>query len=597
MRSGPILCSLPLVGLAVVALPLAAFAQVSVPAADSPTIQAVRALREGGIPNIARQSTAATTTATPRNTKMPSSSKSAAPKSAASGHNEAPLPIYRPVYPYKTAQGGTPGLPPARTLAEAIKLAYKSSPRLLAARANLRGADYRVPEARAAYGPTLDIQGSWGYTQDRNDTLLGIRTDESGWVTSAAATLSQPILTFGRNRASESSARAQLAYTSDQLHLVENEILLAVVSAYVGVIRDATAVTIARQNAAILGREQEDNTIRYSVREVTATDLEQVQSRFAAAQGALVQAEGQLAISQAQFLREVGAPPGELAQPDVLAVPANTLEAAYAIADVDSPLIRAAQSREKISRAQVEAAKADMMPRVDLRGTAAVGALTPYNDMQRTRRLQAEVVATFHLFDSGLRANKTAESWEANQADWLLIDQALRETRASVAAAWDQMAAARTSLAYYLDAVAASRAAYEGGRVEERAGARTTLEVLDLARDLLFVQTSYNTALANEYLARANLLAAMGRLEAPRLLPDVAAYDPIANRRKFGGTGALPLLTSMMHTLDGLVFGPVHGDRAIRDPGALTQLTAPLPLPADDPALAIDPTQSTTARP
>ncbi|MDE2405585.1 MAG: TolC family protein [Sphingomonadales bacterium] len=465
--------------------------------------------------------------------------------------------------------------PPVRTLAEAIALAYRANPRLAAQRATLRGTDLKVPAARSAYGPQLDVTASYGFTEDWTDQQDGTRSASSGWTSSVSAALTQPLATFGRNRAGEATARAQVDYARNQLRLVEAQVLLAVVSDYVGVIRDANAVTIARQNVAILERQWQDDSARYRVREITRTDLDQVANRLATARGALILAQGQLAATQAQFLRSVGAPPGELAPPDVLVPPADSLAAALAIADAENPLVRAAQSREKVSRGELESAKAEWLPRVDLRGTAAVGPLSATDNQYRVRRLQAQVVATVPLLDSGKRRALAGEAREANQADWLLIDQALRDERASVAGAWDQMSAARASLDQFGRAVAAARQAYEGGRTEERAGARTTLEVLDLARDLLTVRNSYNAALANEYLARANLMAVMGRLEATKLPVDVAPHDPRQHYWRKAWTADWLLLTPVLRTLDGIVIGRVHGDRPMRDAGLLSQPTAP----------------------
>jgi len=477
-----------------------------------------------------------------------------------------------------------------RTLAEAVALAARTSPRLEAQRAAARASDERVPIARGAYGPTVQVQGSYSLTHDWNDSQgpFSPAVDQSGWTRSAAAILTQPLLTFGRNRASEAIARAQSRYAGEQLRIVENEVLLNAVAAYVAVIRDANAVAIARQNAAILARELEDDTSRYAVREITMTDLLQVRNRHAAAEGALLQAQGQLAASQAQFLRDVGAPPGELAPPDLLEVPVGEIDAAYDLADRASPVVAAARLREGVSRGQLEAARAEWLPRVDFRGTAAVGTLTPYNDFLRSRRLQAEVVATVPLVDLR-RPAQVAEAHENNKADWLLIDQARRENRAQVASAWNQLAATRASLAWYLRAVEAARTAYEDGRIEARAGQRTTIEVLDLARDLLFVQTSYNGALASEYVARASLLAAMGRLDAASL---GLGGGEMAGRHaaRVRHDGDLPFLTPLLHQLDGLSPVRLHKRRVSGDRAAKVRIGAPMPLPADAPDLRADPT-------
>lgn len=487
---------------------------------------------------------------------------------------------------------------PVRSLAEAVALAARGNPRLASQRATHSAAQHGVAVARGVYGPTLDVQGSYGFTSDRNDTQFGTRADQQGWTSSAAAVLNQPLTTFGRNRAGEAVARAQAGFTAEQVRLVENDLLLNVVADYVGVIRDANAVSIARQNCAILGKQLDDDTARFGVREITATDLQQVQNRYAAARAALVQAEGQLGASQARFLRDVGAPPGELAAPDLIELPVATLEEAYLLADAESPAIAAARARELASRGEADGARAAWLPRVDLRGTASIGTLTPYTDEWRTRRLQAEVTATIPLLDMR-RAPRVAEAHETNRADLLLVDQAVRENRADVAAAWNALASSRASLGWYITALDAARAAYEGARIEERAGQRTTFEVLDLARDLLFVQTGYNSALANEYIARASLLAAMGRLTAGSLLAagaDATGAPRSAARPEIPKNGDIPALTPLLRLIDLPMLSSGTRPRAIVDPGTKTKVDAATPLVPDSPQLRIDPAASPEPR-
>lgn len=538
--------------------------------------QPASAKPESEIPEVSPQTTAAATLPLPPTKNDP----------------RLPLRTFTPAYPYPTNPPSTDdtGILPVTTLTDAITLAYKSHPQLLAQRQTVRATDYRYPEARARYGPTIDAIGNYAFTRDRTDVLSGIAVPVHGWASAASIVLTEPVFTFGRNKAAESTALSQVAYQRDVLRITEAQVLLAVVTSYVGVLRDATAVTIAQQNVALLERQFSDNTERFRVREITSTDLEQVQTRLNFARGQLVQAQGQLGASQSHFLRDVGAPPGELRQPDVLVIPTSTLGEAYRIADSESPIIGAAQSREKISRAAISASKAEFLPRLDLRSSADYGSVSPYSDALRTTRLQSEATVRVPLFNGGLRQALLGEAREANQADWRLIDQAQRETRSAVAEAWNQLSGARTSLSFYLSAVDSARRAYEGARLQQRAGAITTIDVLNLASDLLTVQTNYNTALANEYLARAQLLSALGRLEAPSLLPGLSRYDPVAHFRKVAHRGDLPLLTPLLSALDGVVLPLVKGDRPVRDPAASAATAGTVPMLPDSAALPENPT-------
>ena len=416
-------------------------------------------------------------------------------------------PLYRPDaggplsgMPRRDDDDASPVTTPIHSLGEAIALAYHINPNLLSARAMARAADYRIPEARSAYGPSLTATGTYAFTRTRVEVFPGSFAGAQGYASLASAVLNQPLFTFGRNAAAEAGAVATSDYQRSSLRVTEAQVLNQVVTGYVSVLRDAASVTIARQNLALLDQQLRENQVRFGVRDLTRTDLDQTQTRVELGRAQLLEAEGQLGVSQKLFVQAIGAPPGELLPPDLIDVRFTSLDAAYAYAEANSPLIRTAQAREKISRAALSAARAELLPRADLQGTAEYGSVTPYTDRLRTTQVIGQVVITQSLFDSGLRRARIGEAREANEADWRLLDEAFRETRNAIGSAWDQLASSRASLANYRTAIAAAQRAYEGALIQQKAGDRTTLDVLDLARDLLTVRTNYNFAVAQDKL-------------------------------------------------------------------------------------------------
>ena len=143
----------------------------------------------------------------------------------------------------------------------ALALAYWTSPAILAQRALVKSYDYRVPEARAAYGLQLDYQLMQGWQRDRNDPTalqrqLGQITPMTSWgfSNSAMAVLTMPLFTFGRNASAERSAAAQRAYQKQVLRSTEQGAFYDAVAAYAGLIRDRASVAIARDNLTALDR-------------------------------------------------------------------------------------------------------------------------------------------------------------------------------------------------------------------------------------------------------------------------------------------------------------------------------------------------------
>lgn len=467
---------------------------------------------------------------------------------------------------------------PVRSLTQALSRAYWTNPTLLAERSALKSVDFRVPQARAAYGPKLNFELNYGINRNGTRTPTTAWADNTTRSATATAILTQPLFTFGRNAAGERLSLAQLSFQRQVLRSAEQQTLLNTIVAYVSLLRDRAGVAITRDNLNTLEREFSDNRARLARREATLTDVQQVETRVELGRSQVFAAQRDAAASEANFLQVIGAPAGILTSPPELTLPVKTLEDAYAYSEGNSPVILAAQERERSSRANVQAVKADLMPRVDLRGQATysngsnIPSLLGNIPSQDQRDVRGEVVVSGPIFESGLRQARVGEAREANESDWRLIDQALRENRSTLAAAWSDWKAQSASIERLGFAVAAAKSAYEGALIQERAGLRTTLDVLDLARELLLIRSNYNASIAGAYVAQARVLAAIGALEQRWLLPDAARYDVDEHYDKVRRKGDVPLLTPILRAIDGAQLEH-NRQRPIRDPAAV--LTTP----------------------
>lgn len=452
------------------------------------------------------------------------------------------------------------------TLEEAITLAYWTNPSLLAERATLRSTDATYPAARSSYGPQITFNARHEFAHDRFEQPAGNFLGDQGFSSTASLVLSQPLFSFGRRSAAESSSLARIAFGRNQMRVTEARTMLDVITDYVSIIRDREVLAIARDNLALLERQYADSVTRFSVREITSTDLQQVETRVEIGRAQVLSSLGQLGASQSRFAQSIGALPGDLAPPTPLSLGLATLQDAYQLAERNSPIIQAAQAREKVSRAELTIARADRLPEIGLQASGTYGTVTPYQDALRTTEARAAVVLSVPLVDSGLRRSRVEQAQQANDADWQLIDAAIRDVHQSVAAAWDFHQSNLLSLEHFRHASIAAQRAYDGAVIQEKAGARTTLDVLDLARDLLNVRTNYALTQANEYVARANLLTTIGNLEGPLLVRAITGYNPEENFEDQKTRGDVPLLTQVLSGLDSIAVGSdLETDRPTRD--------------------------------
>jgi outer membrane protein len=442
----------------------------------------------------------------------------------------------------------------AETLQEAIALAYRTNPSLLAQRANQRALDESIVQARAGLRPTLDVTVSGDYSRDYSDTSPDPDSDGA----SASIGLSQTLWSGGRIGHGITAAEAEILAGRENLRGIEQSVLASVIQAYADVIRDMEVLRIRQANLAVLQRQLEESSARFEVGEITRTDVAQSEARLAQSEAELANAQAQLSTSRAVYAAVVGQAPGDLAPMPVLpGVPAD-FDSALDVALADNPDIRAAAYTLAAAEANVAAARAEYMPSV--RASATYGGsnrdFDRFGDIADNTRLTAGATLSIPLFTGGLNASRVAAALERANAAQINVEGERRNALQAVSSAYAQSISARASLQAGEEAVRAASVAAEGVRQEAQVGLRTTLDVLNQELELRNAEVTLASARRNEYVAQANLLAAMGRLEGPDLDPTLDRYDPAANYERVRNRGALPW-DGVLETLDRVAAPPV----------------------------------------
>jgi len=156
------------------------------------------------------------------------------------------------------------------------------------------------------------------------------------------------------------------------------------------------------------------------------------------------------------------------------------------------------------------------------------------------RQLTGSVGLTMPIFTGGLTSSQVRQAAELNNADRMAIERARRDAVQDVAQAWNVLLGARANLVANEEQVRAARSAFDGTREEAQVGLRTTLDLLNAEQELRRAELDLITARRDEYVAAAQVLAAMGDLEAENLTEGVPIYDPARNfdrvRRSWGWT-------------------------------------------------------------
>lgn len=449
----------------------------------------------------------------------------------------------------------------AETLKEAIALAYRTNPSLLAQRANQRALDESIVQARSGLRPTLDVTVSGSYTRT-DSPVVGTPPFQTGGVNESDSAgvsigVGQTLWSAGRIGHGITAAEANIMAGRENLRDTEQSVLALVIQSYADVIRDTDILAIREANLSVLQRQLEEASARFEVGEITRTDVAQSEARLAQSEADLANARAQLSVSRAAYAAVVGQSPGDLEPMPVLPGVPTDFDSALDVALIDNPGIRSATYSLRAAEANVAAAKAEFLP--SLRATASYGGSSEFDrlgDLTDNTRLTAGATLSVPLFTGGLTSSRVAQALERANAAQIAVEGEGRNTLQSVSSAYAQSISARATLTAGQEAVRAATVAAEGVRQEAQVGLRTTLDVLNQELELRNAEVTLASARRNEYVAQANLLAAMGRLEGQDLDPTLTIYDPNANYQRVRNRGALPW-DGVVETIDRVAAPPI----------------------------------------
>lgn len=443
------------------------------------------------------------------------------------------------------------------TLPDAVGLAYRTNPTVLGQRASQRALDESVPQARAGLRPSIDLSASanysWSETQggpqqvdtngdgipDATVNIPGFNTDSTSGGLSVG--MSQTLWSGGRIGLGISVAEANVMAGRENLRSVEQQVLASVIQVYADVLRDEEILRIREANLSVLERQLDEADARFEVGEITRTDVAQAQARLAQSRADLANARAQLAVSRAAYASVVGQTPGTLsALPPLGGLPAD-FDSALDVALGENPAIRSAAYALAAAESRVALARAEYLP--SLRASASYGGsssdLSNFDLAERTS-FTAGASLSVPLFTGGLNASRVTQALEQANGAQIAIEGERRQVLQSVSSAYAQVVSARATVTAGEEAVRAATVAAEGVRQEAQVGLRTTLDVLNGELELRNAEVALATARRNEYVAQANLLLAMGRLDVALLAPGVEVYDPSDNYQRVRNRGALP---------------------------------------------------------
>ena len=419
----------------------------------------------------------------------------------------------------------------ADTLPWALVQAYQNNPLLGAQRAAVRATDEAVPTALSGYRPRVSatasathqyldatVRGTTGNVTSRGDTFVH---SYGGTVTQ---TLFNGFQTANRTRQAES----QVSAARENLRLAEQTVLLAAATAYMNLLRDTAILDLQRRNVEVLQEQLRQVRDRFSVGEVTRTDVAQSESRLAAGRSSMLTAESNLTTSRATYRQVIGVEAGRLAPgAPVDRLSPTTLPAAVSEARARHPTVGIAQFNIDAALLQVKINEGTLYPTLNAVGSVqkTFGSTTSLTTVE-TLSAAAGAQLAIPIYQGGSEYSAIRQAKETLGQRRIDLDNARDQVQQVLVQSWGQLQAAKAQIQSTGAQVEASEIALNGVREEARVGQRTTLDVLNAQQELVNARVAVVTAQRDRVVASYTLLAAAGRLSARVLGLNVPIYDP-----------------------------------------------------------------------
>ena len=382
----------------------------------------------------------------------------------------------------------------------------------------LKATNENLSIASSGWKPGVSVNGNVSRSQNKTEIKSAIG---SGALFAGGTTLrtsqttslgvSQPIFRGFRTIAGTAEARANIAAQEAILKATEQAVLLNASTAYLDVLKDTAVVNLRINNVQVLTRQLEATRDRFSVGEITRTDVAQAEARLAASVSARILAEGNLLSSRASYLSVIGVAAVDLAAPNIFnGIPTSRDEAIRA-AEVNNLSLIAAGFSSEAAAQRLRSIQGELLPSVSLEGQLSK-AWNTIADRSTADTTSARVTVSLPLYQGGATYARLRQARHTSKQRQFQADQELLLARKSATTAWENDSAARASIEAIKSQIAASAIALEGVQRESEVGSRTVLDVLDAEQELLDAKVGLVKAERDQFVSTLVLLSAIGAL-------------------------------------------------------------------------------------
>ncbi|MFT9215924.1 MAG: TolC family outer membrane protein [Acetobacter malorum] len=425
----------------------------------------------------------------------------------------------------------------AQTLQDALAHAYRSNPTLLGEQANQRAVTENSVQARAGWRPTVSVNMDANYQQGPYTNAFALGSYTSNYAEGYVAA-KQTLYSFGHTANQVRAADARSHAEAHALRLTEAQIFTSAITAYMNVLRDRSVKDIRQADLDMLQRQVKLTTSRYTLggaptEQVTKTDVEQAETRRHSAEVALTQARATLAASEAQFRAIIGEDPKKLMMPAALPGLPSNLDQALKAAIQSNPQLAQMRATKSATQADLDTARSQWGPEIQVQGSfGTIGPGAPFRGREYGEQVTGTVSFVQPVYNGGLYNSQIRQARDKDEQAHQNIELAKRSALQNVVTNWQAVENGLEAIKAGMAEVRSGETTLKGYQLEYGYGLRSTTDVLYADQNLRSAQVELASSQHDTIVAEAQLLAAIGHLQAQDLVPHTQYYDADAQLRR-----------------------------------------------------------------
>jgi outer membrane protein len=417
--------------------------------------------------------------------------------------------------------------------------AYAGNPDMNQQRAGVRASDENLPRASSTWRPTATANAQYGYNHLEETSASansasasavtgipsGLRANTATWT--YGLTVTQNLFNGNRTVNGVRQAESNIFGARETMRNTEQNVLLDGATAYMNVLRDIAILDLRKNNIIVLQEQLRQTVDRFTVGEVTRTDVAQAESSLASARSDYFAAQANLETSIANYRQVIGVQPTRLEPARTIeSLLPHTLGVAVQLALAEHPEVQAALHAVDAAALQVKLVEGELYPTLNIVGNVQ----NNYNflGVPGERLFNGSIVGqlSIPIYQGGEVYARTRQAKETLGQARLQADLQRDMVRAAVVSTWGQLDSARAVIQSSKASVKSNEIALDSIRQEAEVGQRTTFDVLFQQQQLLNARVALVTAQRDRVVASYAVMAAIGRLSAANLNLNVAQYDP-----------------------------------------------------------------------